>query len=117
MNIEMIILTSIVAIMIIVMIASYVISFLKAKKEDQIEIIKNWLLYAVSEAEKIFGGKTGQLKLAEVYNRFVSTFPTLAKMISYERFQQLVDEALVKMRHLIETNAYIEEYISIKQEK
>lgn len=56
--------------------------------------VKNWLVWAVGEAEKEFGGGTGQLKLRSVYNEFVKMFPKLSLFITFSRFSFLVDEAL-----------------------
>lgn len=56
--------------------------------------VKNWLVWAVGEAEKQFGGGTGQLKLRSVYNEFVKMFPKLSLFITFSRFSFLVDEAL-----------------------
>ena len=49
--------------------------FLKLSKEKQIEMIKQWLLLAVTQAEKELGEKTGQLKLRYVYDLFIKTYP------------------------------------------
>lgn len=56
--------------------------------------VKNWLVWAVGEAEKQFGSGTGQLKLRSVYNEFVKMFPKLSLIITFARFSFLVDEAL-----------------------
>ena len=49
----------------------------------------------VWEAEDYFGSKTGQLKLAYVYNLAVKEFPWIAKYITYEEFdEKFVKEAL-----------------------
>ena len=66
--------------------------------DKQIEKLKEWLLWAVTVAEKELGGGTGALKLRYVYDWFVRTFPWLAKMISFEYFSQMVDEALEQMK-------------------
>lgn len=82
--------------------------FFKKPSQEQIEALKKWLLYAVTIAEKKFGGGgTGSIKLRYVYDLFLSKFPWLAKLITFERFSELVDVALKEMRELIETNAAI----------
>ena len=69
------------------------------------------MLFAVAEAEKELGSKTGQLKLRYVYDMFVSKFPYLVKFISFEYFSTLVDDVLVKFRKMLETNKAIQQYV------
>ena len=85
--------------------------FLKLPGSAQIEKVKEWLLFAVTEAEKELGSGTGQLKLRYVYDMFVSKFPYLVKFISFEYFSDLVDNVLVKFRKMFETNAAIKQYV------
>ena len=73
--------------------------------------LKEWLLYAVTEAEKNLGSGTGQIKLRYVYDMFLLKFPYLAKVITFEIFSRLVDEALEKFRELLKTNKSIAEYV------
>ena len=68
---------------------------------------KNWLVWAVSEAEKTFGSGTGQLKLRYAYELAINRFPAVAKFIPFSLFSKLVDEALVTMRMMIENNGKI----------
>lgn len=78
---------------------------------NQRKNIKEWLLYAVIEAEKELGSKTGQIKLRQVYNAFVTTFPIISKVLKFEYFSKLVDLSLVEMKKLIETNANCKGYV------
>ena len=80
-------------------------------KEEQIKNLKEWLLYAVMLAESHYGSGTGKLKLREVYDKFVSQFPWLAKVITFEYFSTLVDEALEEMKKILNENNRIEELI------
>ena len=64
--------------------------------------VKNWLVYAVTLAESELGSGTGQLKLRSVYNMFVLRFPKLSMIITFERFSELVDDALDIMRKMLE---------------
>lgn len=89
--------------------------FAKRPTTSQIQSIKEWLLYAVTEAEKALGSGTGQLKLRYVYNMFIDKFPYLSEIISFDMFSGLVDEALENMRHLIETNTAVEKYVKEEQ--
>lgn len=72
---------------------------------------KEWLLLAVLEAEKLYGSKTGAVKLRYVYDMFLATFPILSRVVSFEEFSKLVDDALEEMKHLINTNVKVFEYV------
>ena len=76
--------------------------------EKQITSIKEWLKYAVTLSEKELGGKTGQLKLRMVYDLFVSKFPTVAKVITFDTFSGWVDDALVWLNSQLSSNKAIE---------
>lgn len=89
----------------------FAVKFSKEPTEKKIEMIKEWLLFAVIQAEKELGGGTGQIKLRYVWDMFIKTFPALAPLISFEAFSQLVDEALEQMRHLLQTNMDILYYV------
>ena len=91
-----------------------ILKFTRLPKAEQLEKVKQWLLIAVTEAEKTLGSGTGKLKLAYVYDLFVAKFPWLVKIISFETFSSLVDEVLDDMRKLIDTNPHINEYVNIK---
>lgn len=78
--------------------------FLQLPGSAQIEKCKEWLLWAVTQAEKELGGGTGKLKLRAVYDLFVQRFPAVAKAISFETFMLWVDEALEEMREMLKTN-------------
>ena len=91
-----------VALVAVVVVAA--VKFFKLPTKEQIAQVKAWLLWAVTEAEKELGGGTGQLKLRKVYDLFVQRFPWLAKVITFERFSVLVDEALDEMREMLAKN-------------
>lgn len=76
----------------------------KKCKAMQTENVKEWLVYACTEAEKILGSKTGKIKLRYVYNMFIEKFKFLSAIITFEQFSALVDYALIDMRVIIETN-------------
>lgn len=101
----------IAAVAVIAVAATYLINFFKMPGNAQLDKVREWLLFAVTEAEKELGGGTGQIKLRYVYDMFVMKFPTLVKFVSFETFSFMVDEALIKMRHLLETNEKIENYV------
>lgn len=70
--------------------ACAVYRFVGLPTEKQLGKIKEWLLYAVTMAERELGGGTGRLKLRYVYDWFLKTFPWLAKVVSFELFSSLV---------------------------
>ena len=72
-----------------------------------IDKIRNWLLWAVIQAEKEFGGGTGKLKLAMVYDMFIAKFPKLQTIIPYALYSTLVDEALVVMREMLKNDKIV----------
>ena len=87
-------------------------NFIKLPANGKINIIKNWLLYAIAEAEKDLGSGTGKLKLAQVYNRFVTECPQLANLITYQKFTELVDEVLADFKNILNSNKAIEAVIN-----
>ena len=78
--------------------------FLKLPTAAQVEKVKAWLLWAVTNAEKELGGGTGKLKLRQVYDLFVQRFPAVAMAISFDTFSLWVDEALTEMRKMLVEN-------------
>ena len=85
--------------------------FLSAPTTEQLSKVKEWLLYAVTEAEKELGGGTGQIKLRYVYDMFINQFPFLVEKITFEAFSILVDEVLEKFRTLLDQNENIKTYV------
>lgn len=79
-------------------------AFFKLPRTEQLDKVREWLLWAVTNAEKELGGGTGQIKLRQVYDLFVVRFPWLAKIVPFGVFSGLVDEALEKMNGLLATN-------------
>ena len=101
-----------IAIFFVILVISMLINLFKHPGELDLAKIKEWLLWAVSLAEKELGSGTGQLKLRYVYDMFVSKFPTfITQYITFEKFSSMVDEALAKMNELIDKNIQIHNYI------
>ena len=86
--------------------------FVKMPSNSQITKVKEWLLWAVTEAERELGSGTGQLKLRYVYDMFIVKFPSIAKVISFEAFSLMVDEVLEKFRGLLDKNQSLQNYIT-----
>lgn len=89
----------------------FAIRFFESGTEKQLTKVREWLLYAVSLAEKELGSGTGKLKLRYVYDMFVVKFPWLAKLISFERFSTIVDESLEDMNKLLATNDAVANFV------
>ncbi len=90
----------------------YVKKFSSLPSEAQLLKVKEWLLYAVMVVEKEYSHGTGQLKLRAAYSMFIDKFPSLVTVISFDLFSKFVDEALVEMRKILETNKDIDAYIN-----
>ena len=69
--------------------------------------VKEWLLWAVTDAENFLGSGTGKLKLRYVYDKFCEKFPAVKYVLPFSVFSAWVDEALVLMRKEIEQNPNI----------
>lgn len=100
----------------ITVISYFIYTFIKWPTKKQIEKVKEWLLYAVTQAEKELGGGTGQIKLRYVYDKFLTKFPYLTSVITFDLFSKLVDEALVKFRDILENNNKVQKYINSSKE-
>lgn len=101
----------ITAVVMIAMAVIVCVNFFKLPAKEQTEKVKEWLLYAVTEAEKQLGGGTGQLKLRQAYDMFVQRFPAVAAVISFDTFAMWVDEALDKMRNMLAQNEQAAAYV------
>ena len=92
--------TMILIIVAIVIIAAlFIVLAIKQPKR-----VKEWLLYAVIEAEKDLGSGTGPVKLRSVYDMFITKFPKLSVFISFNTFSEWVDVALDYMEKLLTDN-------------
>ena len=89
-----------------------VVRFFRLPREQQMENVRQWLLGAVTAAEKELGGGTGKLKLRTVYDAFLTKFPWLAPVIPFEQFSGLVDDALVEMRKLLADNKAVQQMVT-----
>ena len=89
----------------------FIVNFIKAAKNKKIEMISEWLLLAVVQAEKELGNGTGQIKLRFVYDMFIAKFKYASMMISFSQFSLMVDSALDKMRQMLADNNNLVSYI------
>ena len=102
----------IILIVAVVTVIGYAVcTFLKMPTKQQLARVREWLLYAVAEAERELGSGTGQLKLRYVYDMFILRFEPLASVISFEAFSLMVDDVLEDFRSILETNESVAKYI------
>lgn len=86
--------------------------YFKLPSEAQLKKVREWLLYAVTEAERELGGGTGKLKLRQVYDLFVARFPWLAPVVPFDLFSTMVDDALDEMRAMLAQNKAVQAHVS-----
>ena len=110
MNVQIIVALVIVAIALV----CGIIWFVKLPKDKKIANIKEWLKYAVVQAEKELGSGTGQLKLRMVYDMAVNKFPFLVKLVPFNIFSGWVDESLDWMRDQLAENKAAQNYVESK---
>lgn len=91
-----------------------IVKFIQLSKTKKIEMITEWLLFAVVQAEKELGGGTGQIKLRYVYDMFISKFKYVSILINFNQFSSMVDIALDKMREMLSNNINLQSYIEKK---
>ena len=80
--------------------------------DAQLAKVREWLLWAVTEAEKELGGGTGKLKLRQVYDLFVTRFPWLARVVPFDLFSSMVDDALEDMREMLKNNQAVKAHVN-----
>lgn len=87
-------------------------TFCKMPSEKQLKKVREWLLYAVTTAEKELGAGTGKIKLRYVYDMFVARFDWLAKVITFDMFSMMVDDALEQMKAMLERNEAAQKFVT-----
>lgn len=87
-------------------------TFCKMPSEKQLKKVREWLLYAVTTAEKELGAGTGKIKLRYVYDMFVARFDWLAKVITFDMFSMMVDDALEQMKTMLEGNEAAQKFVA-----
>ena len=90
--------------------------FMDKDKAQKIEAIREWLKYGVTVTERALGSNTGKLKLTMLWSIATQQFPFIAKLLTFEDFSRMVDEALAWMKEQIETNPNIKAAILGVQE-
>lgn len=103
----------------IIIVLTGIITFVRFNKksvQEQIDQVKEWLLYAVMAAEKELGSGTGAIKLRFVYDMFVTKFPLMVALIPFSTFSEFVDEALDKLKDLLATSPELRLYLNQQDE-
>ena len=103
------IIVAIIAALVVAGVAIY--RYFGLPSDAQLAKVREWLLWAVTEAEKELGCGTGKLKLRQVYDLFVTRFPWLAKIVSFELFSDMVDDALEEMREMLKNNQAVKQLV------
>ena len=103
------IIVAIIAALVVAGVAVY--RYFGLPSDAQLAKVREWLLWAVTEAEKELGGGTGKLKLRQVYDLFVTRFPWMAKIVSFELFSDMVDDALDEMREILQNNKAVQQLV------
>ena len=88
-------------VIVMVLVLLFAIYYTITNKKKTLE----WLKWAVVYTEKILGEKTGQLKLRYCYDMFIQRFPVFSKIISFENFSKMVDEALKFLENQLNNDA------------
>ena len=96
----------------IVVVVVFIGVLILAVRFGYINKVKQVLLYLVTEAERIYGGKTGEIKFAWVAEKIYSMLPTIVKMfISTETIEMLINKAVEDMKEYLLSNNNAVKYI------
>lgn len=84
-------------------------ALLKEQSEKIVELVKAQLLALVSKAENKWGGGTGKIKKSEVWEQLLAQCGKVADyielgLIDKQLVDELIDEAVEGMQHIIDTN-------------
>lgn len=103
------IILAVLVLLLVAVIAAY--RYFSLPSEAQLSKVREWLLWAVTEAERELGGGTGKLKLRQVYDLFVTRFSWLARIVPFDLFSDMVDDALEDMREMLKNNKAVKELV------
>lgn len=98
------------------------VALLKEQSEKIVELVKAQLLALVSKAESKWGGGTGKIKKSEVWEQLLAQCGKVADyielgLIDKKLVDDLIDEAVEGMQHIIDTNKAAAAAIAKEPEK
>lgn len=102
------------AILSVVVVAIWLVyRFFCLPTEKQLVKVTEWLVWACTKAESELQSGTGKIKLRKVYDAFVSinSFYWIARIISFEKFSEMVKDALKEMKRNLIENPKLAEYV------
>lgn len=102
------------AILAVVVVAIWLVyRFFCLPTEKQLVKVTEWLVWACIKAESELQSGTGKIKLRKVYDAFVSinSFSWIARIISFEKFSEMVKDALKEMKKNLIENPKLAEYV------
>lgn len=86
----------------ILLVAFVIIACLVAIKKGYIKQVKQGLLALVIQAEKMYGGKTGQLKFAAVATWIYEKLPAIARIfLTSQDIENLIEDAVIEMKEYL----------------
>lgn len=85
----------------VTLVASVVFIIIYSAFTNKIDYLKADLFSLVTEAEKIYGGKTGQAKLMYVVKKISSKMPAVLKIfLSEKQLEKIIETVLEKAKNL-----------------
>lgn len=101
-------LAALTLVLIVVIAIGLTAGFLRRPRAEKLALVQEWLLWAVARAESYLGGKMGEQKLSLVYTWFQVRFPILCKLISFDQFKGMVDDALDQLEEFLIDDALMD---------
>lgn len=75
--------------------------------------VQEWLKFIVVEIERQLGNGTGELKLRTAYDAFITRFPKMSTIISFNAFSKMVDSALETVNYWMVKNVNVAQYMGV----
>lgn len=101
----------VIIVAILVISGVFIFNFLQKPSEQKLQNIKEWAIYACALAQAHLGSGTGQLKMRETYDMFISRFPDLVKIVPFEMYKNIAESALLEFKKMLENNPKVKELI------
>lgn len=98
----------------IICIAESLIVFYAEPTDKKLACLREWLMFAVIEAEKAYKSGTGAIKLRYVYDLAITKFKWIPRLLTFDMFSKMVDDALEWMRVQLESNKNVKDYVDGK---